>query len=64
MGNPKQEGIEWFAISVNNLQSAIGNPRAGFERKPEDEYLWLLKEKDPHTPNARAGTSIFIYHLK
>ncbi len=63
MGSPKQEGIEWFAISINNLQSAIGKPRAGFQRKPEDEYSWLLKVKDPYKPDARAGTSIFIYHL-
>lgn len=64
MGSPKQEGIEWFAISINNLQSSIGKTAPGFERRPEDEYPWLLKEKDPYQPDARAGTSIFIYHLK
>jgi hypothetical protein len=64
MGNPKQEGIEWFAISINNLQSSIGTMRAGLTRKPEDEYSWLLKVKDPYKPDARAGTSIFIYHLQ
>lgn len=63
MGNPKQEGIEWFAISINNLQSSIGKTVPGFTRRPEDAYPWLLKIKDPYTPDARAGTSIFIYHL-
>lgn len=63
MGNPKQDGIEWFAISINNLQSAIAKPGPGVERRPEDVYPWLLKEKDPYAPDARAGTSIFIYHL-
>ncbi len=63
MGNPKQDGIEWFAISINNLQSSIGKTAPGFDRKPEDEYAWLLKDKDPYNPDARAGTSIFIYHL-
>lgn len=64
MGNPRQEGIEWFAISINNLQSSIAAPVPGFERRPEDEYPWLLKDKDPYNPDARAGTSIFVYHLK
>ncbi len=64
MGNPKQEKIEWFAISIGNLQQSLGKPVAGFERKPEDEYRWLTSVRDPYKPDARAGTSIFIYHLQ
>jgi hypothetical protein len=63
MGSPKQEGIEWFAISINNLQSSLGKPGGSVTIKPEDVYPWLLKVKDPYKPDARAGTSIFIYHL-
>jgi len=64
MGDPKQEGIEWLAISINNLQNAIAPTAPGFYRKPEDEYPWLVKERSPYDPDARAGTSIFIYHLQ
>ncbi|HBI25259.1 MAG: Glycosyl transferase, family 39 [Candidatus Wolfebacteria bacterium GW2011_GWC2_39_22] len=63
MGNPKQEGIEWFAISINNLQSSIAPIVSDLHRNPEDEYPWLLKDKSPYSPDARAGTSIFIYKL-
>lgn len=63
MGSPKQAGIEWFAISINNLQSSIGKLRGSVTRNPEDSYSWLLRVKDPYKPDARAGTSIFIYHL-
>lgn len=59
-GNPKNEGIMWFAASINSLQGAKGKTAPGFERKPDDEYPWL---KDPYEPYARAGTSIFIYKL-
>lgn len=64
MGNPKQEGIEWLAVSINNLQNSIAPTAPGFYRRPEDEYPWLLKEKSPYSPDARAGTSIFLYHLQ
>ena len=59
-GNPKYYGIDWFAISINNLQGALGKLHPGQLRNPEDEYHWL---KNPYEPYARAGTSIFIYKL-
>lgn len=59
-GNPKDQGIKWFALSVNSLQQAKGKTHEGFFRKPEDEYSWLT---DPYKPYAKAGTSIFIYKL-
>jgi hypothetical protein len=63
-GNPKDQGIEWLAISVNTLSGALGKPLAGFERKPEDEYRWLQNIRDPYKPDAKAGESIFIYKLR
>ncbi|MDP3947970.1 MAG: hypothetical protein Q8Q41_04770, partial [bacterium] len=62
--NPKEEGIEWLAVSINTIQSARGTTAPGFVRKPEDEYRWLSANQDPYKPYARAGTSIFIYKLK
>lgn len=62
-GNPKSQGIEWLAVSVNTLQGAFARLTPGFERKPEDEYRWLKELRDPHKPDARAGYSIFIYKL-
>lgn len=62
--NPREEGIEWLAVSVNTLQNARGATAPGFVRKPEDEYRWLSAIGDPYQPYARAGTSIFIYQLK
>ncbi len=59
-GNPKYYGIDWFAISINNLQGALGKLHPGQLRNPEDEYRWL---KNPYEPYAKAGTSIFIYKL-
>ena len=61
--NPKYQGIEWFAISINNLQGAIEKLHPGQERKAEDEYSWLTKIKDPHNPDYRIGTSIFVFKL-
>jgi len=60
-GNPANEGIEWFALSVNTLQQAKATPHEGFIQKEEDKYDWL---KNPYEPYAKAGTSIFIYKLK
>ena len=62
-GNPKNEGIEWLAISANTLGGALGTPLSDFTRKPEDEYRWLQDLRDMHEPDARAGYSIFIYKL-
>lgn len=63
-GNPVFEGIDWIAVSVNSLQGALGQTHPNFERKPEDEYLWLSAIKDPYKPDYRIGTSIFVYKLK
>lgn len=49
----------WFAISATLRQGAFGKTRSGFERKPEDSYIWLKHD----TPVAKAGDSIFIYYL-
>lgn len=62
-GNPKYDGINWLAISVNNLQSAIGTPAPGFQINPEDQYQWLTKIKDVYKPDYRIGTTIFVYKL-
>lgn len=70
LGNPKEQGIEWFAISANTLQGAIQPAAPGFERKPQEEYRWLTTLRPPAEgmgnipqPDYRAGTSIFIYKL-
>jgi len=62
-GNPKEQGIEWLAISINNLQGALGRLHPGQNRNPEDEYRWLKEIKNPYQPDFKAGTSIFIYKL-
>ncbi|MBI2037089.1 MAG: glycosyltransferase family 39 protein [Candidatus Liptonbacteria bacterium] len=62
--DPREEDIEWLAVSINTIQSARGTTAPGFVRKPEDEYRWLAAIQDPYQPYARAGTSIFIYKLK
>lgn len=59
-GNPKDEGIEWLAISANTIQGALANPTEGFYKNPADEYRWL---ENPYGFIDRAGTSIFIYKL-
>ncbi|MBI4993683.1 glycosyltransferase family 39 protein [Candidatus Wolfebacteria bacterium] len=50
MGNPKDDNIEWLAVSINTLQNS-----------PDDEYLWLKNIKNIYQPDYLAGTSIFIY---
>ena len=59
-GNPKDEGIEWLAISANTLQGALAAPTADFYKNPADEYRWL---ENPYGFIDRAGTAIFIYKL-
>ncbi|MBI2039165.1 MAG: glycosyltransferase family 39 protein [Candidatus Niyogibacteria bacterium] len=51
---------EWIAVSATLLKGAQARPVKGFIVRPEDSYAWL-KDKEPV---ARAGTAIFIYHLK
>ena len=60
-GNPKEEGIEWLALSINTLQGAKGKLVRGQKRNSGDEYGWL---KDAYNPYATAGKSIFIYNLR
>lgn len=62
-GNPKYEGIDWIAISINTLQSAIGRLHPGQQRNSEDEYQWLQKIKNVYSPDYRIGTSIFVYKI-
>jgi hypothetical protein len=62
-GNPKYEGINWIAISINTLQSATGKLHPGQNRNTEDEYQWLQKVKDIYQPDYRVGTSIFVFKL-
>ena len=62
-GNPTEKGIEWMAVSVNTLESALAKTAPGFVRNPDDEYRCLQQIKNPLKPDFKAGTSIFIYHL-
>ena len=59
-GNPKEEKIQWLAVSVNTLQGAYARLTPDFYRNPADEYRWL---ENYNNPTERAGTSIFIYRL-
>ncbi|MDP3710249.1 MAG: phospholipid carrier-dependent glycosyltransferase [bacterium] len=59
LGVPTGDQPKWLAVSATFRQGAYGAPVPGFERKPEDSYLWLKN----YEPVARAGKSIFIYRL-
>ena len=59
-GSPKDDNIEWLAISINTLQGALAKPAPDFYRNPADEYRWL---ENPYKFTERAGTSILIYKL-
>jgi hypothetical protein len=78
-GNPAAQGIHWLAISVNTLELATQPLAPGNTRNASDTYSWLTALRPPAdatgtllggdmgnvpTPDARAGTSIFIYHLQ
>ncbi len=70
MGNPKEMGITWLAVSINTLHNAFGETTHGFLRNPEDEYQWLGKLRNTPLeswiipqPDLKAGTSLFIYSL-
>lgn len=69
-GDPRGQGIRWFAVSISKLQLAI-QPTSGFERPEADSYKWLtdIRAKEPGVggvpiPDQRVGTSIFIYKLE
>ena len=49
----------WVAVSVNQLQGGLAKPAAGFDQ-PTGYYEWL----SAYTPVARAGNSIFIWHIE
>lgn len=71
-GNPADEDIEWLAVSVNTLASAMAKTAPEFSRNSSDEYAFLRTKKIGFeegmnaipSPDARAGTSIFIYKVK
>ncbi|HUC02074.1 MAG TPA: phospholipid carrier-dependent glycosyltransferase [Candidatus Paceibacterota bacterium] len=78
MGDPADQGIHWLAVSVNTLEGAIQPLAPGQSRNASDTYAWLAALRPPAdasgtwlggamgnvpAPDARAGTSIFIYHL-
>ncbi len=70
-GDPRIDGIEWLAVSVNTLESAIAPTENGFTRDAKDSYGWLtslrpLKEGmgEIPEPDYRIGTSIMVYHLQ
>jgi hypothetical protein len=78
-GNPAAQGIHWLAVSVNTLELATQPDASGQTRNASDTYAWLTALRPPTdatgtwlggdmgnvpTPDARAGTSIFIYHLQ
>lgn len=69
-GNPADQGIHWFAISVNSLQGSIHPTTQGYTRLERDGYRWLTDMRSSDgtfgsvpTPDYRVGTVIFIYHL-
>jgi len=63
-GDPREQGIHWFAVSVNELQNSTKPWLDSLDpRNDEDRYLWLQNILDINTLYARAGTSIFIYKL-
>lgn len=69
MGDPASQGIQWFAVSINDLQLAI-QPAAGSTSTDPGGYQWLLdsRPREPGmggipVPDYRVGTTIFIYKL-
>lgn len=70
-GNPLNENIRWFAVSVNNLQGQIQPKIQWLTRYERDEYHWLTdaREREPGLgglpkPDYRVGTTILIYKLQ
>lgn len=50
----------WVAVSVNQLMNGIAKPVSGFDGE-NGYYNWLVNN---HEPVARAGDSIFVYHIE
>lgn len=72
MGDPANQGIQWFAVSINNLQLAIQPPAGSSSTTAVSDsgYQWLLdsRPKAPGmggvpAPDYRIGTTIFVYKL-
>jgi 4-amino-4-deoxy-L-arabinose transferase-like glycosyltransferase len=68
-GDPAAQGIEYFAVSINNLQDAIQPAAPDYARQAGD-YAWLVGMRPPAPgmgnvpmPDYRVGTTIFIYKL-
>ena len=63
--NPREEGFTpsevegWVAVSANQLMGGTAKPAASFDQ-PTGYYGWLQQ----YIPVARAGKSIFIYHIE
>lgn len=69
-GNPKDMGIGYFIVSINNLQSGIQPTAKNFNRTKRDEYEWLTLPRawSPNggmvpAPDFRIGTTLFGYKL-
>jgi hypothetical protein len=60
-GNPISEGVNWYAVSINTIESAKSRPINYYQVKPEDTYNWIQNYENPY---ARVGTSIFVYKLQ
>lgn len=68
-GNPQAYGIKWLAVSSSYLLTATAPLVPGEPRFPIDEYRWLqalrgVSGGQVPPPDARAGTSIFLYKLE
>ena len=61
-GNPKDIGIEWLAVSVNNLEGALAKTAVGFARNPEDEYPWLAGNQESFPAGFQSRN--FVIHLQ
>lgn len=59
-GDPRVVGITWLASSIGFLQDSKAPTVPGYYRDSRNEYSWLANYEKP---DARAGTSIFIYNL-
>lgn len=59
-GTPATDDIRWIAISATRLQMAKTKIAGHYQRKPEDEYEWLVNSVPPY---AKIG-GIFVYQLE
>ena len=59
-GDPKDQNIKCFAVSLANLQNGLMPLSVDAIRNPSDEYRWL---ENPNNPTDHAGKTILIYEL-